>query len=63
MGFPASGLFDRATSRYALRDACAAIASRLEIPTFSPHDLCRTWTRIALDKRTLPHIVDAATNQ
>jgi len=57
--FPASGLFDRATSRYALRDACAAIATRLKIPTFSPHDLRRTWTRIALDKRTLPHIVDA----
>jgi len=57
--FPASGLFDRPTSRYALRDACAAIGTRLKITSFSPHDLRRTWTRMALQLRTPPHIVDA----
>ncbi|MGJ4947304.1 tyrosine-type recombinase/integrase [Bradyrhizobium sp. HKCCYLS20291] len=60
--FPAAGLFDRPTSRYALRDACAAIAERLELPSFSPHDLRRTWTVVALRSGVAPHVVEAQLN-
>ena len=56
--FPASGLYDRAVTRYALRDACWAIADRLQMPRFSPHDLRRSWTQIALRLRVPPHIID-----
>jgi integrase len=57
--FPASGLFDRAVTRFALRDACWAIANRLKIERFSPHDLRRTWTQIALRLKIAPHVIDA----
>ena len=57
--FPTSGIFTSPITRYALRDACWAIADRLKIERFSPHDLRRTWTQIALQLRIMPHVIDA----